>query len=413
MHQAPKRIPANEPLDPDVVERLGKMFLMMSSSNDGDKLAAVNAFNRTLEKAGVDHHTLVARMTRPWLSDSSKEQFRGEIANARAIGHAEGLREAESKRGLEDDFSNTDGSSDWRAVARFVSRERHRLPLRNRDPRTFEFIDNILALTESPFTNLSPGRANWLYDLFGKLGGKVDSGIPFMLTGKMKADLHARGLTDVDIENLTPEDAHKILSTPDERAVRGFLEAFVALAIASLGGHPPPGLLQVCRKAPNDSDVIPVRYRLDDADLVDHLTRDAIVASGAGLNVYIEGRLVRPDLRGKKRGDLKDSVCVFALVVDSDADKNMGWIPPAGIRPTLTVETSPGNAQYWFFFERALSPTRAQRLGEALRQATGGDFDTGNPCQPYRIPGTVNYPNKMKIARGRVITPTLFLGATL
>jgi hypothetical protein len=200
--------------------------------------------------------------------------------------------------------------------------------------------------------------------------------------------------------------------TPDEHEVRRFLEAFVALAISSLGGRPPPGLLQMCRKHPNDSDVVSVRYRLDDVNLVESMTRDAMVASEAGLNVYIEGRLVRRDVRGKKRGELKDTVCVFALVVDSDADKNMGWIPPTGVRPTLAIETSPNNAQYWFFFERALAPTHAQRLGEDLRRVTGGDSDTGNPCQPYRVPGTTNYPNKLKVARGRVVTPTLFLGAT-
>ena len=69
------------------------------------------------------------------------------------------------------------------------------------------------------------------------------SGIPFMVTSAMKTALRARGFVDADIELLTPEDAHKILMTPDERAVRGFLEAFVALAVSSLGGHPPPGLL--------------------------------------------------------------------------------------------------------------------------------------------------------------------------
>jgi hypothetical protein len=170
---APKKNPANEPLDPDVVDKLSKIFLVMSSPSDGDKLAALHAFDNALKKNDVDYHVLVARMAKPWLSDGNKEEFRNEIANARAIGHAEGLREAEAKRGVEDDFVNTDGSSDWRTVARFVSRERHRLPLRNRDPRTFEFIDNIAALTASPFTSLSPGRANWLYDLFGKLGGKI------------------------------------------------------------------------------------------------------------------------------------------------------------------------------------------------------------------------------------------------
>jgi hypothetical protein len=173
MQHAPKKNPANEALDQDLAERLGKMFLMLSSPNDGDKLAAVNALNRALEKNGVDHHTLVARMAKPWLSDSNKEQFKGEIANARALGRIEGQREAEAKRGLESDFHNTDGSSDWRAVARFVSRERQRLPLRNRDPRTFDFIDSMEALSMSPHTSLSPGRANWLFDLFGKLGGKI------------------------------------------------------------------------------------------------------------------------------------------------------------------------------------------------------------------------------------------------
>jgi hypothetical protein len=173
MPQAPRRNPANEPLDAEVIEKLGKVFLIMSSPKDGDKLAAMHALDRALERNGVDYHTLVARMAKPWLSDGSKEQFRAEIANAKAIGRAEGLREAESKRGLESDFRSTDGSSDWREVARFVSRERQRLPLRNRDSGTFEFIDNIVALTGSPFTSLSPGRANWLYDLFGKLGGKI------------------------------------------------------------------------------------------------------------------------------------------------------------------------------------------------------------------------------------------------
>jgi hypothetical protein len=89
----------------------------------------------------------------------------------------------------------------------------------------------------------------------------------------------------------------------------------------------------------------------------------------------------------------------------------MAWVPPADVRPTLAVETSPGNHQFWFFFERALNPVRAQRLGEGLRRVTGGDSDTGNPTQPYRIPGTINYPSKAKTDRGRVVTPTLFLGA--
>jgi hypothetical protein len=198
--------------------------------------------------------------------------------------------------------------------------------------------------------------------------------------------------------------------TPDERTVRSFLEAFVALAASSLGGFSPPGCLQMCRKHPSDDDLVPTRYAFG-ADLVEHMTRDALVDSEAGHNVYVEARFVKFGLQGKARGKLKDTACVFALVVDSDADKNMAWIPPAGMRPTLTVETSPGNAQYWFCFEHALAAGYAQRLGEGLRRGTGCDSDTGNPTQPYRIPGTANYPDKVKIARGRVVTPTFFRGA--
>ena len=65
----------------------------------------------------------------------------------------------------------------------------------------------------------------------------TDSGIPFMLTSAMKAALRARGFVDADIEQMTPKDAHRILLTPDECAVRGFLDAFVALAVSSLDGH--------------------------------------------------------------------------------------------------------------------------------------------------------------------------------
>ena len=81
--QAPKKNPANEPLDPDVVEKLGKVFLLISSPNDGEALTALRMFNRALEANGVDHHTLVARMAKPWLSDSSKDLFKTELANAK------------------------------------------------------------------------------------------------------------------------------------------------------------------------------------------------------------------------------------------------------------------------------------------------------------------------------------------
>jgi hypothetical protein len=172
--KAAPRNPASASLDPDVVEKLGKVFLLMGSSSDGEKLAAMHALNRALEANGVDHHTLVARMAKPWLSDGSKEQFRAEIANARAIGHAEGLREAEVRRGLADDFSNTDGSSDWRQLALYIDREKQRLSSRDQTDWCREFISDMatrarLLRDYQP----TPRQLVQLHRFFVKLGGKI------------------------------------------------------------------------------------------------------------------------------------------------------------------------------------------------------------------------------------------------
>jgi hypothetical protein len=159
--------PANEPVHPDVVEKLGKIFLVMSSPNNGDKLAAIHALDRALTTNGVDYHVLVARMKKPWLSDSAKEQFKSELANARAAGRAETLREVEAKQYGVDDFRSADGSPDWRAIALYIQREKLRLP-----DRQHKFIDDMAA--HVPFNReLSPKQLQYLQSLFLKLGGKI------------------------------------------------------------------------------------------------------------------------------------------------------------------------------------------------------------------------------------------------
>jgi hypothetical protein len=169
---SPPKNPASEALDPEVVERICKVFLIMSSPVDGDKLAAMRALDTALKKNDVDYHVLVARMKKPWLSDADKELFQTKLREAKEAGRLEGRRHAEIERS--DDFNSTDGSDDWRVVARYVDRERQRLPARNRDERTFDFINSMAALAMSSYpTALSPARERWLLDLFGKLGGKI------------------------------------------------------------------------------------------------------------------------------------------------------------------------------------------------------------------------------------------------
>lgn len=187
----------------------------------------------------------------------------------------------------------------------------------------------------------------------------------------------------------------------DATAVREFVHVIAAQAKAALDGAEAPGFLQLTRLHPADEKLVPSRYQIDD---IERMVSAALIDSEAGHNVYIEGRLVRHGLNGNERGKLADTAAVFALVIDSDADKQMGWAPT--VRPSMTVETSPGNFQYWFFLKEAISAELGQQLGERIRKAVNSDHDTGNVVQPYRVAGTINYPGVAKILRGRVIVPT-------
>jgi hypothetical protein len=183
--------------------------------------------------------------------------------------------------------------------------------------------------------------------------------------------------------------------------VREFLITVAAQARAALAGIDKPGLLQLSRLHPTSENLVPSRFVPSD---VERMIEAAITDCEAGHNVYLEGRTVREGLRGSERGKLADTAAVFALVVDSDADKQMGWNPT--VRPSMIVETSPGNHQYWLFLKEAVTPQVGQALGERIRKAVNSDHDTGNPTQPYRVAGTVNYPTAKKIERGRVTVPT-------
>jgi hypothetical protein len=98
-------------------------------------------------------------------------------------------------------------------------------------------------------------------------------------------------------------------------------------------------------------------------------------------------------------------------VVDSDADKGKGGI--VKVRPSLVVETSPGNFHFWYLFDKPVIAKQAKAIGDALRAVTGGDDDTGVVTQPYRIAGTPNFPSKAKQARGRTaVEPTRIVEAT-
>jgi len=121
------------------------------------------------------------------------------------------------------------------------------------------------------------------------------------------------------------------------------------------------------------------------------------------LNVYIPWHIMRPGLTGSERGGLNDLRAILALPVDLDADMNRAGELP--IAAPYSVESSPGNFQPVYAFSRALLPEEAQPIADALQAATGSDHGTKDLAHVWRVPGTLNWPNKKKAERGRPIAP--------
>jgi hypothetical protein len=192
----------------------------------------------------------------------------------------------------------------------------------------------------------------------------------------------------------------------DEPTVRKFLELLHTRAAAALRDVRRHGVLHLVSIAPDDRGMSVSPFNIGD---VDHMLETALIDAKAGRNVYVETRTVRPG-RPNERGKLEATIAVFALVIDCDADKGRGGHVNGDA--SAIVETSPGNSHRWLFLERALGAAEAQALGIMIRKASGADHCTGVITQPYRVAGTVNFPDSKKIARGRITVPTRLVSMT-
>jgi hypothetical protein len=193
----------------------------------------------------------------------------------------------------------------------------------------------------------------------------------------------------------------------DEKTVRQFLEMFHARAARALNGihDPERAVIQLCSMLP-DGRMRTSAFSIGDAE---NMAKAAAVDAKNGINVFVEPRIVRPGRPGE-RGKAVATVVVFAFVVDRDADrKKAGHVSGSA---SAIIETSPGNSHHWYFLSQALPPETAKPIGETIRRASGADHATGVITQPYRLPGTVNYPDSKKAARGRVACATRILSLT-
>jgi hypothetical protein len=194
-----------------------------------------------------------------------------------------------------------------------------------------------------------------------------------------------------------------------EPTVRKFLELLHARAASALSHLRRPGVLQTVSISPDDRGMSYSAFAIGD---VDRMAGQVLIDAKAGRNTYIETRTVgagRPKERKSGRGKADATLGTFAIVVDSDGDRDRAAHIDGG---ATVVETSPGNQHLWLFLDRALDADIAERLGKLVRKSTGGDHCSGVVTQPFRIAGCPNFVDAKKRARGRVTAPTKLIAVS-
>lgn len=125
-------------------------------------------------------------------------------------------------------------------------------------------------------------------------------------------------------------------------------------------------------------------------------------------NVYVPLAVLRRDSVGTiKRGGEADVVALLGLVLDLDSDRGKAGSLPPEPRPSIVIETSQGNYQAFYLFERALSRQEAKCLAVDVTNAVCSDHGTKDISHVWRVPGTLNWPDQNKRKRGRSRNPWL------
>jgi hypothetical protein len=197
----------------------------------------------------------------------------------------------------------------------------------------------------------------------------------------------------------TPQPAHPNF---DRAAVENHVKIVHTLATAANVG----GILVLVSiehsTVKKESTVIAERFAIGDVESM----VDAIMgrAGRRNVNLYIPWAIFRKDLERGRKGFEKDVVAVLAFVADLDTDTGKAG-GPLPLEPPYVVETSAGNSQPVFPLATPLSPQEAKPIAIALADAIGCDARTKDVSGIWRIPGTLNWPTKKKLERGRPPNP--------
>jgi predicted P-loop ATPase len=149
------------------------------------------------------------------------------------------------------------------------------------------------------------------------------------------------------------------------------------------------------------------RFSIGDVD--NHANAVIGWSTHPGLNLYIPWAIFRKDLPRVSRGNEEHVVVALAFVGDLDADTGKAGTGLDGlpVESPYVMETSEGNFQPIFPLARALNQVEAKPIAVALSDAIGADNRTKDTSGLWRIPGTLNWPTKKKLERGRSPVPQL------
>ncbi len=122
-------------------------------------------------------------------------------------------------------------------------------------------------------------------------------------------------------------------------------------------------------------------------------------------NVYMPLVLMNPELKRGAKGGRDDIQSLFGLCADFDDDQAHLWKERLPAKPSFVMETSQGRYQAVYLFERPVKPETVKDLAIALKEYSNCDHGTKDLCHVWRIPGTLNWPNKKKVDAGRPKDP--------
>jgi hypothetical protein len=154
-----------------------------------------------------------------------------------------------------------------------------------------------------------------------------------------------------------------------------------------------------------DNDGTPRTQQFSIGDVENHIAAIVGTEGSPNLNCYVPMCIFKRSLGRGKKGSEGDVEFWLAGVADMDNDNGKGGALP--LEAPYIVQSSELNTQAFYPLSHALPPQGAKLIAIALGDAIGCDPRTKDTSGVFRVAGTLNWPNKRKLDRGRSPVPQL------